>query len=375
VEWIVTTGKTVSEAVEAALDELGVDEADIEYEVLEEAKRGFLSRLSGGSTARIKARVKPVSREKPDRRRRSGGRDRDRSRGGGDGERAARPRAERSARGDRPERSEPPERSERPERSDRPDRSGGNRGGRGRPSGSAPDAGSPAEAEGRVDDQRDDAVATGAGAGRGEGSGGDRPAGSSSRNRRRKKKPQGASASPKASSAEAGSIGEEEEAVTGSDVSLEEQAELAETFTRGFIERFGLTATVAARSEGDDDVYVDVQGDDLGLLIGPKAATVDAVQEIVRTAVQRRIGGHGARIHVDVAGYRARRQEALAEFARQAAQRAVESGRDQVFEPMSPADRKIVHDTVNEIDGVATVSEGEEPRRRVVIKALSSSPS
>lgn len=157
--------------------------------------------------------------------------------------------------------------------------------------------------------------------------------------------------------------------MSGTEVSLEEQAEMAESFTRGLIERFGLSATVAARAEGDDDVHVDIQGGDLGLLIGPRAATVDAVQELVRTAVQRRIGGHGARIHVDVAGYRARRQEALAEFARQAAQRALESGRDQVFEPMSPVDRKIVHDIVNEIDGVSTVSEGEEPRRRVVIKA------
>src|SRR3954464_6638554 len=108
-EWIVTTGKTVAEAVEAALDELGVDIADIEYEVIEESKRGFLSRLGGGSPARIKARVKPLSREKPDRRRRSGGRERDRERKsggeGGGGERASRPRAERPAAdrsGDRP---------------------------------------------------------------------------------------------------------------------------------------------------------------------------------------------------------------------------------------------------------------------------------
>ncbi len=163
--------------------------------------------------------------------------------------------------------------------------------------------------------------------------------------------------------------------MSGSEVSLEEQAELAESFTRGLVERFGLPATVSARAEGDDDVMVDITGKDLGLLIGPRAATVDAIQELVRTAVQRRIGGHGARIHVDIAGYRARRQEALAEFARQAAQRALESGRDQVFEPMSPVDRKIVHDIVNEIEGVATVSEGEEPRRRVVIKSLANSGS
>jgi spoIIIJ-associated protein len=174
----------------------------------------------------------------------------------------------------------------------------------------------------------------------------------------------------KATTPETSSNGDEEGAVSTTEVSLEEQAEMAETFARGLVERFGLTATVTAATDGDDDVTVEITGDDLGLLIGPRAATIDALQELVRTAVQRRIGGHGARIHVDVAGYRARRQEALAEFARQAAQRAIESGRDQVFEPMSPVDRKIVHDIVNEIEGVATVSEGEEPRRRVVIKAL-----
>ena len=358
-EWIVTTGKTVAEAVEAALDELGVDEADMEYEVLEESKRGFLSRLGGGSPARIKARVKPLSREKPDRRRRSGSRDR---KGGGEGgERAPRPRADRPA-GDRPA----AERS-RGERSGN-DRSGSDRSGGGRPARVRPPADSVREDRPAEDREGLPALE------RGEAEAGERTsAGSASRNRRRRKKPQGASGTAKATTSETSSNVDEEEPVSGSDVSLEEQAEMAEAFARGLVERFGLSATVAARAEGDDDVTVDIQGTDLGLLIGPRAATVDAIQEIVRTAVQRRIGGHGARIHVDVAGYRARRQEALAEFARQAAQRALESGRDQVFEPMSPLDRKIVHDTVNEIEGVATFSEGEEPRRRVVIKTLAGS--
>ncbi len=342
-EWIVTTGRTVAEAVEAALDELGVDEADIEYEVLEESKRGFLSRLGGGSPARIKARVKPLSREKPDRRRRGGGgRDRERK-SSGDGERVTRPRAERPT----------------------GERSGADRSAGGRPARSRPPAAAADEVPAEIDEEREPAGAGGAG--------GERPSGPSSRNRRRRKKPSGSPTAARASRSESRSNDEEEEAVSGSDVSLEEQAEMAEAFARGLVERFGMPATVAARAEGDDDVLVDIQGADLGLLIGPKAATVDALQELVRTAVQRRIGGHGARIHLDVAGYRARRQEALAEFARQAAQRALESGRDQVFEPMSPLDRKIVHDIVNEIEGLATISEGEEPRRRVVIKAPANS--
>jgi spoIIIJ-associated protein len=350
-EWIVTTGKTVAEAVERALDELGVDEADIEYEVLEEPKRGFLSRLGGGSPTRIKARVKPLSREKPDRRRRGGSRDRDRERkSSGEGsERAGRPpRAERAP-ADRP----PAERS-----------------GSGRPARGRPPSGADQGEDGPAEDTERRPAAERSGAGERERSASG--SGSASRNRRRTKKPQGATAVAKAATPETSSKGEEEEAVSGSEVTLEEQAEMAEAFARGLIERFGLPGTVNARAEGDDDVMVDVEGTDLGLLIGPRAATIDAVQELVRTAVQRRIGGHGARIHVDVAGYRARRQEALAEFARQAAQRALESGRDQVFEPMSPVDRKIVHDIVNEIEGVATISEGEEPRRRVIIKALAS---
>lgn len=369
-EWIVTTGKTVAEAVEAALDQLGVDEADIEFEVLEESKRGFLSRLAGGSQARIKARVKPLSREKPDRRRRSGGgRDRDRKGSGEGGDRAPRARPERPG-ADRPAR----ERSG-GERSGG-ERSGGDRSGSDRPAGGRPARSRPpvqaSAGDGSVGDpeaqagEAEDAAAT-------SGSGERTSSGSASRNRRRRRKPSGASTGPKATTSETHSNGDEEEAVSTTDMSLEDQAEMAETFTRGLIERFGLPATVAAHTDGDDDVTVEVDGKDLGLLIGPRAATIDALQELVRTAVQRRIGGHGARIHVDVAGYRARRQEALAEFARQAAQRAIESGRDQVFEPMSPVDRKIVHDIVNEIEGVATVSEGEEPRRRVVIKALANS--
>jgi spoIIIJ-associated protein len=375
-EWIVTTGKTVAEAVEAALDELGVDEADMEYEVIEESKRGFLSRLAGGSPARIKARVKPLSREKPDRRRRSAGRERDRDRPrrsgdeerkGGEGtDRAPRARAERAAT-DRP--------------ADRPpaDRSGGDRPARGRAASSAgAGGGASAAAEGPVDATvSGEAADARSGDGRGAGAvGAERSSSGSASRRRRRRRPSGASGAARATTPETSSNGDEEEtAVSGSEVSLEEQAELAESFTRGLVERFGLPAEVSARTEGDDDVMVDIAGKDLGLLIGPRAATVDAIQEIVRTAVQRRIGGHGARIHVDVGGYRARRQEALAEFARQAAQRALESGRDQVFEPMSPVDRKIVHDIVNEIEGVATVSEGEEPRRRVVIKSLASSGS
>ena len=83
-EWVETTGRTIAEALDAALDELGVDEDDVEYEVLEEPKSGFLGRI-GSSEGRIRARVKPISREKPGERQRRKGRGSARPRGGGNG--------------------------------------------------------------------------------------------------------------------------------------------------------------------------------------------------------------------------------------------------------------------------------------------------
>jgi spoIIIJ-associated protein len=155
---------------------------------------------------------------------------------------------------------------------------------------------------------------------------------------------------------------------TVSDVSVEEQATEAETFTRGLIDAFGTPATVATIIDDEGGILVDVTGSDLGLLVGPRGATLQAIEELVRTVVQRRTEGHGTRINVDVAGYRARRREALSQFAEELAATVLESGQEKALEPMNPSDRKVVHDTIAELDGVTTMSEGEEPRRRVVVR-------
>jgi spoIIIJ-associated protein len=152
------------------------------------------------------------------------------------------------------------------------------------------------------------------------------------------------------------------------DISVDEQAEQAVDFTRGLVEAFGAKAEVASNLEDEDTVLVDVTGDNLGLLVGPRGATLTAIEELVRTVVQRQTGGHGVRVHVDVGGYRAKRREALAEFARQLAERVRDDDAEQALEPMSASDRKVVHDVVAEMEGVTTTSEGEEPRRRVVIR-------
>lgn len=154
-----------------------------------------------------------------------------------------------------------------------------------------------------------------------------------------------------------------------SDIPLSEQQPTAVGFVEGLVEAFGAEASVEVDvSEEDDAIELRVEGDDLGLLVGPRGATLTAIQELTRTAVaQQHSGRLEGRLRVDVAGYRARRKDALIRFAGQVAEKVKDTGSKVAMEPMSPPDRKIVHDAINEIDGVRTSSEGEDRRRHVVI--------
>jgi spoIIIJ-associated protein len=162
-------------------------------------------------------------------------------------------------------------------------------------------------------------------------------------------------------------VAAQEESSVLDEVPIEEQATAAQDFTVGLIDAFGVEARVATEVR-DDAVHVDIAGDGLGLLVGPKGATLAALEEIVRAVVQRSTGGHSARVHVDVGGYRQRRRDALADFARKLAAEVKDEGVERTLEPMSPPDRKVVHDAISEMEGVTTTSQGEEPRRRVVIR-------
>ena len=150
-------------------------------------------------------------------------------------------------------------------------------------------------------------------------------------------------------------------------MSVEEQAQAASAFVEGVVERFGLDATTSVSTDAEH-VLVSVEGGDLGLLVGPRGATLDALQELTRTVVQRRGEEHSTRVVVDVAGYRAKRAAALEAFTQRVADEVLASGEPQALEPMTPPDRKIVHDAANAIDGVETSSEGIEPHRYVVIR-------
>lgn len=300
-EWVETTGKTLEEAKDAALDQLGVDEHDAEFEIVEEPRTGLFGRVRGD--ARVRARVRPtaprpkVDRREPRGRRRGRTGDQRPGRGGARGQAA---RAEGSAvttAGDGP-------------------------------GGSAPDTrGALAERTG--------------GASR-------RPPGRRPRNDR--------------------PTDHDQERTEMTETELVSQGKVVRGFLTDLLDAFGLDGEVAVTPAEEGAVELAVTGSDLGLLIGPKGQTLQAIQELARTFLQRQLPGEThARVRIDVAGYRQRRREALARFAQQIAEDVKRSGVQKALEPMSPPDRKVVHDTVNEIEGVTTVSEGEDQRRRVVI--------
>ncbi len=141
----------------------------------------------------------------------------------------------------------------------------------------------------------------------------------------------------------------------------------AETHVRELVERvvgaMGIAARVEAK-ETAEEIFVTCSGGELGLLIGKHGQTIDALQAIANAAVYR--SGTHKSVTVDAAGYRDRRRQTLEGIADRSAERAVH-GERVLLEPMSPVERKVVHERLKEVPGVQTASEGTEPNRYVVV--------
>ena len=150
------------------------------------------------------------------------------------------------------------------------------------------------------------------------------------------------------------------------EVNARQVGDEARKFIDELVAAFSFTGTSELIEDGDD-LEIRVHGENLGLLVGPRGTTLQAVQDLARVASQRRLGDHDTRLRVDIGGYRQRRKEALDRFAVQMAEEVKQSGVARVLEPMSSADRKIVHDALSEVEGITTRSEGDDPYRRVVI--------
>ena len=323
-EWIEITAKTVASAIEKALDTLGVHETELEYETIEaESSKLFGLRKSD---ARIKARVKPISREKPNDKRRRKQREERRSRGGRDSGRASEDGGNASSESPKTN-SSSTSNSPKANRGPKPTGDRTNSG-----EAKAPKAKSTPKAKGSdrsVSEVNDDAEVAAA----------PKP------NRPPKER--------------------EAQPMNGT---IEEQLVHAHDFGTGLLDAFGIDANAEAVVVDDDVIELAITGQNLGLLVGPKAATLAALEELLRGSVGHR---GPARLHLDVAGYRQKRRAALAEFARGVASEVLSTGVAKGLEPMSAADRKVVHDAINELDGVQTISDGEDQRRRVIIQPAS----
>ena len=154
--------------------------------------------------------------------------------------------------------------------------------------------------------------------------------------------------------------------------SLLEQADLAESFVRGIAAELGIAVTFKRHDLENGIMRIEANGDGIGVLIGRRGGTAQAIDELVRTVLQRSGGTtREGRIRMDVGGVRARRAAALAEFAHKVSEEAIQTQTEIALEPMNRMDRKIVHDVIAGINSVESRSEGEDPHRRVIITAAS----
>lgn len=140
----------------------------------------------------------------------------------------------------------------------------------------------------------------------------------------------------------------------------------AQKFLLDVTRLMGVNVTVNARRDDEGNVRVDMFGDTLGILIGRRGETLDALQYLTSLYVNRGQEGY-TRVTLDTENYRAKREEALRRLANRMANRAVKTGRKVVMEPMNPYERRILHSALQQNDAVTTHSEGEEPNRHVVI--------
>jgi spoIIIJ-associated protein len=152
-----------------------------------------------------------------------------------------------------------------------------------------------------------------------------------------------------------------------SSVTPEEVGAAAVAFMNGLTDAFGVDGSASLQVD-ELELRVDVTGSELGLLVGPGGRTLNAIQDLARVSAQRRLGDHETRLRIDVAGYRERREAALAAFARDIAEQVRTSGTARSLEPMSSSDRKVVHDVLNDETGVASRSVGEDPERRIIVE-------
>ncbi len=303
---IVSTGKTIDLAVEAALAQLGLTREDISYEVLALPKSGFLGfgaqpakvqvtyevpdpvvvpekpKSALGSASRSKPKAKPVMEKKPEAPKPE--------------KKAEAPKTEKKAEPPKPEKKAEAPKTEKPRKEKKAE---------------------PAKAPKAPKEH---------------------------------KEPREAKAPRAYTPAQPGSTEEK-----------------IETFINGLLEHMGSKAVAHAFKENDNTYFVELVGEDLGYLIGRRGDTLDAIQHLSNYTINRDVEGH-IRINVDAESYREKREDSLRRYARKKAQQVLKARRRTTLEPMNAYERHVIHAALQDMENITTHSTGTEPNRRVVIE-------
>ena len=149
---------------------------------------------------------------------------------------------------------------------------------------------------------------------------------------------------------------------------VEQEEHVAKTFLQDVAKEMGLKVSVKV-SSNKDSIYVDIDGEDSGTIIGKRGSTLDALQYLTSLVVNKDQNNY-IRVVIDAENYREKREKTLEKLAFRLADKVLRSGRSVKLEPMNPYERKVIHTALQQRKGVTTRSEGEEPYRRVIIEPV-----
>ena len=309
---IITSGKTIELALEAALTQLGLERDDITYQVLALPKAGFLG--FGAQPAKVQVSYEapdpvPAAPEKP--KSALGSASRSKPKTTAPVKKTEEPKAE-AAPVAEPKKAEAPK-SEKPKAEPR--------------KAEAPKQEKKAEAPKAPKAEKPKAP-----------------------KQEKKAEPKKVEAPKEYTAPEAGSVEEK-----------------VETFIKGLLEHMDSKAVPHCWKADSNTYKVDLVGDDLGYLIGRRGDTLDAIQHLANYTVNREVEGH-IRINVDAESYREKREDSLRRYARKKAQQVLKARRRTTLEPMNAYERHVIHATLQDMERITTYSVGTEPNRRVVIE-------
>lgn len=146
----------------------------------------------------------------------------------------------------------------------------------------------------------------------------------------------------------------------------EESLKDAEFFATELIHKMGLTDAKLDVKNGGESIDIDVSGEKMGLLIGKRGDTLNAIQYLTSLYVNRSKNSY-IKINIDTEGYRSKREETLVKLAKSLERRVIRDRESVSLEPMSPNERRIIHSALQDSDSVRTFSVGEEPNRKIVV--------